>query len=503
MKKRNPRLYEIHTVQWLHELREKYSFDAMTLSGVPGPEWDRLQKLGFQFVWLMGAWKRSRAGVETFKGEEGEYRDFREYLDSVMPRWTEEDLVGSPYSIAAYEPDPLVGSDDELVHARKELNRRGMGLILDFVPNHTAPDFPWVHSRPDYYVRGSEEDYRKDPRAFTPVSHKGKTIYIARGQDPYFPPWSDTLQLDYFNPETRAALIGEMKRISRYCDGLRCDMAMLVLNDIFAKTWAWAKERAQHAPSRREFWTEARHELDNIFLIAEAYWDTEWRLLELGFDYVYDKRLYDRLRDSQAGDVLAHLRADVEFQRKLVRFVENHDEPRGASAFREGRLRPAVVAVATLPGMRLFHHGQLEGRQVKSPLQLRRRPEEAADEEVEQFYEKVLAVTDAPAFHDGKWELREVNRSEDDSHIDLIAYVWHGGGSLKLVVINLGERPSQGFIPLGGLVRPEAGYILHDGLDGSRYLRSGEEMAGRGLHVVLGGFNSHIFDIAPTAHSAT
>lgn len=498
--KKNPRLYEIHAVQWLHELGEKYG-RGMTLSGVPGPEWDRLREMGFQFVWLMGVWKRSRAGVETFKGEEGEYRDFREYLDAIMPGWTEEDLVGSPYSVADYEPDPLVGSAEELAHARKELNRRGMGLILDFVPNHTAPDFPWVYARPDYYIRGSEEDYRKDPRAFTPVDHNGKTMYVARGQDPYFPPWSDTLQLDYFNPETRAALLGEMKRISRYCDGLRCDMAMLVLNDIFSNTWAWARQRSTHAPSRREFWTEARHELDNFFLIAEAYWETEWRLLELGFDFVYDKRLYDRLKDSPARETLLHLRANVEFQRKLVRFVENHDEQRSANAFPGGRLGPAVVAVATLPGMRLFHHGQLEGRKVKAPVQLRRRPREAPDREGERFYGKVLALTDNAVFHDGKWELREVLRAEDESHLDLIAYVWQGGESIKLVVINLGERLSQGLIPLAGVVSPDRGYILHDGLDGSRYLRSGEEMAGRGLHVVLDGFGSHIFDIASAVPS--
>lgn len=495
--RRNPALYEINTLHWLHELALKHGRERMRLSEVPAKEWDGLRDLGFQFVWLMGVWKRSREGIRIFQNER-EYRDFKALFDFAVPGWTEEDLTGSPYSIAAYEPEPLIGGWEDLNRAREELNRRGMGLVLDFAPNHTAPDHPWVRKRPDYYITGSEQDFREDDLAFTPVTHGGKPLYMARGRDPYFLPWTDTVQLNYFNPEMRRALIGELKRISRHCDGLRCDMAMLVLNDIFSNTWGWAMAHLTHNPPRTEFWTEARYELENFVLIAEAYWDTEWRLQELGFDYVYDKRLYDRLKDSSAGDLLMHLGADTGFQKRLVRFVENHDEPRCAQAFDEGRLFPSLVLLSTLPGMRLFHHGQLEGRKIKAPLQLRRSPSEGGDPEIRAMYDKVLAISSQDVFHDGRWELKGVLPAGDQSSDNLIAYVWKLGNTLKLVVVNLDGHVSQGRIPLTAEVGAEAAYILLDELSGMKYLRSGEDMTGPGLHVVLEGMRAHVFDIKPS-----
>lgn len=491
--KDNPRLYEINTVLWLNELRERHGRE-FTIGKVPSQEWDRLKARGFDYVWLMGVWKRSRRAVEVFR-KEPEYASFKALFDSVLSGWTEDDLIGSPYSIASYSPDPLIGDWEDIDSVRRELNRLGMGLVLDFVPNHTAPDYPWVESHPEYYLQGTEDDYKREPISFTQVKTDGKTLYMFRGKDPFFPPWTDTLQFNYFNPDMRTALVGEMKRLAGHADGLRCDMAMLVLNDIFRGTWGRAAPPGYPSGHpEEEFWSMARKALPGTLLIAEAYWETEGKLIELGFDYVYDKVLYDRLRGSAPREVYAHLQADIAHQRRLVRFIENHDEPRSAEAFSPGALRAAAVLLSTLPGMRLYHQGQFEGRKIRIPIQLRRVRPEASDLELEAFYERLLSITRAEVFSSGKWELKDTTPAGDDTYGNLIAYVWKSGRQVKLVVVNLSGNTSQGRISLSRETSVDAGYTLFDELNDRRYERSREDMAG--LHVVLEGHQSHIFDIS-------
>jgi hypothetical protein len=293
----------------------------------------------------------------------------------------------------------------------------------------------------------------------------------------------------------RSALVAEMKKVAEHADGLRCDMAMLVLNDIFRDTWKWAEPPGHQPRNQEEFWGIARGALPGTLLIAEAYWGTEGRLLELGFDYVYDKGLYDRLLMASPGDVYLHLKADASYQRKLIRFIENHDERRSAEAFSPEALRAAAVLLSTLPGMRLYHQGQFEGRKIKVPLQLRRVSPETADRELEAFYRRLLSVTRAEVFSKGEWELKEAAPAGDDTCGNLIPYVWKSGRELRLVVINLSRNASQGRISLSGETSADTGYVLVDELTGKRYERSGREMAG--LHVVLGGHQSHVFGISP------
>ena len=489
----NPRLYEINTLEWLGELSRSYG-KSIKLGDVPSEQWARLKRLGFDYVWLMGVWKRSREGVKLFK-ESPEWPRLRTHLDSILPGWTDEDVTGSPYSIASYTPEPRIGTWSDIDNTREELRRRGMKLILDFVPNHTAPDHPWVIEHADYYIQGSQLDYQQNPDAFFPV-RKGKRIrYIARGKDPYFPPWPDTAQLNYFNPAMRTALIGELGTIAEHCDGVRCDMAMLLLDDIFTGTWGWTRKESEKGPL--EFWEDARKALPDFLLIAEAYWDTEWRLQQLGFDYVYDKRLYDRLRSSSAHDVSLHLTADLSYQKKLVRFIESHDEPRSAGVFDKNKLRAVIVLYSTLPGMKLYHHGQLEGRKIHLPMLLSRTREEQPDEEVKAFYEKVLSITRSDVFRNGEWGLQEVRSADGDSFTNLVAYRWKWNGKLKLVVVNLGSGYSQGMIPLEKELTNDIDYLLIDELNGPQYVRSGRDMVDPGLHVVLEGYHSHMFDVKP------
>ncbi len=182
-------------------------------------------------------------------------------------------------------------------------------------------------------------------------------------------------------------------------------MAMLLTNRIFAGTWG---ERAGIAPET-EFWADVigavRAEFPDCLFVAEAYWDMEWELQQQGFDFCYDKRLYDRLAHETPAAVRDHLRADLDYQTRLVRFIENHDEPRAATVFSQGKERAAALLSATLPGARLFHEGQFEGRQVRLPVQLARRLPEPIDGGLRAFYHTLLAQIAAPVFHDGaKWK---------------------------------------------------------------------------------------------------
>ena len=170
---------------------------------------------------------------------------------------------------------------------------------------------------------------------YTWVKRKRGDLLLAHGRDPYFPGWPDTLQLNYANPATQEAMIGELMKIAGQCDGVRCDMAMLVLPDVFERTWG------QRAPL---FWPTAtqrvREHVPGFLFMAEVYWDLEWTLQQQGFDYAYDKRLYDRLRDHHARPVREHFHAGLDYQNKLARFLENHDEPRAAATFPTEFTRP-------------------------------------------------------------------------------------------------------------------------------------------------------------------
>ncbi len=230
---------------------------------------------------------------------------------------------------------------------------------------------------------------------------------FACGRDPYFPAWQDVLQLNAFQPGLRQAVIETLSDIAGQCDGLRCDMAMLFINSIFERTWG---KRAGQWPAT-EYWVDAISAIKkthpDFSFMAEAYWDLEWELHQQGFHYCFDKRLYDRLEHDIAESVRLHLCADLAYQRKLVRFIENHDEPRAHSVFSPQRERAAAVAVATIPGAKLFHEGQFEGRKVRVPVFLGRRPIETVDSELQAFYHTLLKAASLEGLRDGNWQLCE------------------------------------------------------------------------------------------------
>jgi len=363
-----------------------------------------------------------------------------------------------------------------------------MKLMLDFVPNHVAADHPWVKDHPEYFIRGSADDLKNDPVSFASV---GGMIF-ACGRDPYFPAWQDVLQLNAFGPGLRRAVVETLDSIANQCDGVRCDMAMLLLSNVFERTWG---NRAGQQPTM-DYWRDVipkikLHHPDFLFA-AEAYWDLEWELQKQGFDFCYDKRLYDRLEHENAESVRLHLCANLVFQAKLLRFLENHDEPRAAAAFSPEKERAAAIITSTLPGARLFHEGQFEGRKVRLPVFLRRRPQEPLDTGLQGFYKKLLSAINRKVFRGGDWSLCErAGWPDNASFQNLVAWTWHKDAERFLIAVNLSDHPVQARIFVGWPDLGAGKWLLTDAFSSAQYER--ESSLRSGLYVELGPWGVHFF----------
>ncbi len=480
----HPVIYEINTWVWLQELNAAYGRN-LTLGSVPVEVWDELASLGIDAVWLMGVWERSPLGIRIANADPRLHDEFAR----VLPDLRDEDVVGSPYCIRDYRVDPRLGGPNGLAQARAALAARGLRLVLDFVPNHVALDHPWLREHPEFFIRGTREDLARDPASFYEVDGQ----VIARGRDPYFPAWPDVAQLNAFDPGLRRAATETVSAIAAQCDAMRCDMAMLMMNDVFTRTWG---ERAGPRSST-EYWQEvigaARARQPDVRFIAEAYWDLEWALQQLGFDYCYDKRLYDRLVENDADAVRGHLHAGIDYQQRLVRFIENHDEPRAATALApEPHERAAAVVATTLPGAALLHEGQLEGYRVRLPVFLRRHPPEAEDADLRSFYRRLLQAQKAHGGLQGEWALCDATGWPDNpSANNLLAWSWRNGHDRSLVVVNYAATPSQGRVRVSWNDVATGSWQLTDLLNGARYERDGGEMQAQGLFVDLKPWDFH------------
>lgn len=482
-----PIFYEINTWAWLTALGRRDG-RQMTLGNVPDQDWDDLAEMGIDAVWLMGVWERSPAGKAIALADEG----IRADLHRTLSDFSSADLAGSPYCIRRYVVDDHLGGPKGLAVARSRLSERGIRLLLDFVPNHVAPDHPWTQDHLEYFITGSAAEYLSNPLAYLEVAGRP----LARGRDPFFPAWPDVLQLNTFLPALRRAAADTLSRIAGQCDGVRCDMAMLVLNDVFEKTWG----RQVGSPPVTDYWNEVigavRERFPDFIFLAEAYWDREWDLQQQGFDYCYDKRLYDRLVGGDVREVRRHLEAEATYQDRLVRFLENHDEQRAATVFPSCRSQAAAVITATLPGAKLFHEGQFTGCRVRLPVFLSRRPDEEAEETLHLFYQKLLAFIRRPALRDGGWRLCDVSGWPDNrSHENILAWQWSGGNDPCLVVVNYSDHPAQGRVWMPGLDRDAGMWRLSDAATGAVYEREGGEIRQAGLYVDLPAWGFHLFEM--------
>jgi hypothetical protein len=487
---RQPVIYEINTAVWLDE-RSRAAGRRLTLADVEPNDWDAVTPAGVDAVWLMGVWARSPAGLAVAKDNAELQASFRDAL----PDLRTADVGGSPYCVRSYVVEAAFGGRSALAQARTALATRGVRLMLDYVPNHVAPDHPWTVEHPERFIQGDDGDLAADPSAWAAVGDH----VLARGRDPYFPPWPDVVQLNAFSPALRQATVETLSDISDQCDGIRCDMAMLMTNGVFARTWG---ERAGQVPAE-DFWPtvigELRARHPQVLLLAEAYWDMEWDLQQQGFDFCYDKRLYDRVLEIDPAAVRAHLGADVGYQSRLLRFLENHDEPRVASRLAVEPERAAAVAVATLPGATLWHEGQFEGRRVRPPVFLARRPDEPIDRDLAVWYRSLVSSVGVSAMREDRWRLLDAGGwPENQTAGNLVAWTWSEdrGTRRHVVVVNLSDAPAQGLVPLGWSDLGGRTWRLVDLLDGTIFDRHGDELSSSGLFVDLQPWRFHLLTMS-------
>lgn len=485
-----PSLYQINTRVWLTELSLALGRRA-TLDDIADAELDRLAGLGFDWVWLLSVWQTGPAAQAISRANPQWGREFAETL----PDLKDEDIAGSGFAIQSYTVHRDLGGAAALAGLRQRLQERGVKLMLDFVPNHMAPDHPWIDEHPEYFVYGSETDLARSPQNYCRVLTEKGPLVLAYGRDPYFDGWPDTLQLNYGNPALQQAMIGELERIAGQCDGVRCDMAMLVLPEVFGRTWGIPME---------PFWLSAtqrvRDRMPEFCFMAEVYWDLEWTLQQQGFDYTYDKRLYDRLRDRHARPVREHFLAELDFQNKSARFLENHDEPRAAATFPPAVHEAAAIITFLSPGLRFFHQGQFEGRTKRISPHLVRAPEELIDHRLAQFYNRLLAALHDPVVRDGCWQLLECRPAWDGNWTSdgFVAYAWTGkDDSKRLVAVNYSDHQSQCYVTMPWPDLEGRGWQLHDQMGAALFERNGTELAMRGLYLDMPAWTYHVFKIHP------
>jgi glycosidase len=490
-----PSLYQINTRVWLRELSDRLGHTA-TLKDIPDKFLDQVAALGFDYVWFLGLWQTGSAGRQVSLSHSEWLNEFQ----ATLPGFTEADISGSPFAVTGYTLHQDFGPEADLISLKKRLQKRKLKLLVDFVPNHTAPDHPWVKQHPEFYVQGSAADLEREPQNYRRVETPSGSLILAYGRDPYFDGWPDTFQLNYRHPGLREAMAQVLLNLAGIADGVRCDMAMLVLPEIFQRTWGDRSLPTDGTtPVDEPFWPETigrvKAKNPGFIFMAEVYWDLEWTLMQQGFDYCYDKSLYDRLLSRDAGAVRAHLWADMAYQNKLARFLENHDEPRAAHDFPVPVHQAAAMITYLTPGLRFFHEGQLEGRRVKVSMHLGRRPEEAVDPILEDFYGKLLACLKRSEVRDGRWQLLEVRPAWDGNPTwdRFLAFAWEGGkGQRLLVAINYG--PSQGqchvvwpFVDMKGKK-----VTLQDLMHEARYEWEGKDLLNRGLYLDLPAWGFHV-----------
>ncbi|HRU05335.1 MAG TPA: alpha-amylase family glycosyl hydrolase, partial [Candidatus Brocadiia bacterium] len=293
MNRRHSMLYEANARILLRELADEVGH-AATFADVPEAWMERLASQGFEWLWLLGVWQTGEAGRRLAQSLEWLWAECKERV----PGFTTDNVFSSPFAVKQYMVHRDFGGAEALATLRRRLARHGVRLMLDFVPNHMALDHAWAAEAPERFVAGSEDLLKHQPSNYVRLP----SGILAHGRDPNFPGWADTLQLNYSRRATREAMIAELEGVAAQCDGVRCDMAMLVLKEVFGRTWPQEPWEGED-----EFWPSAieavrRRNPDFVFA-AEAYWGLESRLIEQGFDYAYDKEFYDELVAGNAGAI--------------------------------------------------------------------------------------------------------------------------------------------------------------------------------------------------------
>ncbi|HOY61013.1 MAG TPA: alpha-amylase family glycosyl hydrolase [Candidatus Woesebacteria bacterium] len=416
--KEHPCLYLINTRLWLNQLTKKYD-SSLTIDKIPEKEWQTLFDK-YDYFWFMGIYKESDASRQHAQKWAFQSRYALPDLDP------DKDVTASPFAIPEYCPNPLIAKNweswDKMVDFLHQNNKK---VIIDFVPNHLALDCELAKNHPEFFIQGSRLQFESNPDFYHQmVASDGKTYYLAHGKDPNFPPWADTLQLNYGEPGLNLEMASTLQELTSHSDGLRCDMAMLLDPPTFLRTWGWTLSETQKKYlNEHSFWAEnipfIKNNIKKDFkFIGEVYWDQDY--LSQYFDYLYDDRFYKDITRSPL-DLKNHLgelltsRSNKNPCRQAL-YIENHDEDRSVKSLGEKRSRAAAFLAAIIPDtMFIVNQGQENGWKIRPPMQINRFPAEVDNPQIQKFYQKLFNIINSPIYKSGTVQNCQVNQISGDT----------------------------------------------------------------------------------------
>ena len=540
------------TYVWLAQLSRFYGRHIRRLDDVPSEELQSLADRGMNTLWLIGIWERSRAS-RTIKMLCGAY-----------------DAVASAYSLFDYRISDDLGGESAYINLRDRAYHHGIRLASDMVPNHMGIDSPWVVEHPDWFMSRWQSPYpaysfngpdlsadgrveiKIEDHYFTQtdaavVFHRrdkssGETRYIYHGNDGTSFPWNDTAQLDYLNPAVREHVIQTILHVARLFPVIRFDAAMTLAKRHFHRLWFPGPGSSGAIPSRaeysmnqaefdrnmpHEFWREVvdrvAAEVPGTLLLAEAFWLMEGYFVRtLGMHRVYNSAFMVMLRDEDNANYRSVIKNTLEFDpdimKRYVNFMSNPDERTAIDQFGKGdKCFGVAVMMATLPGLPMFGHGQVEGFTEKYGMEYQRpRYEEWPDQWLIDRHNREIA----PLLK-RRWLFAESSNFllydlfSDAGWVDenVFAYSNRTGGERALVVYNNHYGESHGTVRISaayadkgagqlrqrslweGLGFEDRGSIVawRDSLTGLHYLRRAHDMADHGVTVGLHAYQSYVF----------
>jgi len=541
------------TYVWLAQMSRQYGRRIARLDEIPDEELDVLARRGLNSLWLIGVWERSRAS-KTIKQLCGN-----------------TDAVASAYSLYDYAIAEDLGGESAYTNLRDRAYRHGIRLASDMVPNHMGIDSPWVVEHPDWFMSRQDSPYpaysfngpdlSQDGRAEIKIEdhyyeqsdaavvfrrrdrQSGETRYIYHGNDGTSYPWNDTAQLDYLNPAVREQVIQTILHVARLFPMIRFDAAMTLAKRHFHRLWFPGPGTSGAIPSRaefgmsqaefnrampHEFWREVvdrvAAEVPGTLLLAEAFWLMEGYFVRtLGMHRVYNSAFMVMLRDEENAKYRSVIKNTLEFDpdimKRYVNFMSNPDERTAIDQFGKGdKCFGVATMMATLPGLPMFGHGQIEGFTEKYGMEYQRpRYDESPDSWMVERHEREIApLLRRRRLFAESGNFRLYDFFCDNGRVDenVFAYSNRSGGERALVVYNNRYGQTRGTLDWSAAYADKGANQLRqqrlreglglsdnssvilacrDSLTGLHYLRRASDFAERGLTLDLHAFQCHVF----------
>ncbi len=545
-----------NTYVWLDQLSRKYQREVRRLDQIPDEELDQLARWGVTGLWLIGVWERSPASQR------------------IKQLCGNPDALPSAYSLYDYRIADDLGGQAALDTLRARAGRRGIRLASDMVPNHMGIDSPWVVNHPDWFISlpyppfptytFNGPDLSRDERVGVFIEDHyynrtdaavvfkrldrwtGSELYIYHGNDGTSMPWNDTAQLNYLNPAVREAVIQTILHVARQFPIIRFDAAMTLAKRHFQRLWfpepgtgGAIASRAGLGLTRQqfdeampeEFWREVvdrvAREAPDTLLLAEAFWMMEgYFVRSLGMHRVYNSAFMNMLRDEDNAKYRHLIKSTLEFDpqilKRYVNFMNNPDERTAVDQFGKGdKYFGICTLMATLPGLPMFGHGQIEGFAEKYGMEFRRPMwDEQVDGHLVSRHEREIfpLLHRRHLFSDvEQFVMYDFFMADGAVCEDVFAFSNRHGEARALVVYHNKFAEARGWIrtsvaalrptPDGGRALAQTtlaeglGLIAEDGwftlfrdlVTGLEYIRNSRALAEQGLYVELEAYKRHVF----------